>query len=255
MSLLENYGSLINPSREISPINLSYLEKATLIKFLTKMVQIRVAENFLAKKKRDGLIIGPVHLGVGQEAIPVGISAHTNSDDYIFGGHRSHGHILSLNPNFYKLFAEVLGKKTAFQGMGGSMHLWDQASGFYGSVPIVAASAPIGVGTALSSKLLNNDAVTVCYLGDGAVEEGVIHESLNLASIWNLPVIFVVENNLFASHMHISQRQPTPLTARFAEANKIDFDVIDGNDIIQCYNAANKACEDVMEMAHILLRL
>ena len=243
MSLLEKYGHLFEPVRKNELIDLSCFDQDKAIQLLSLMIKIRVAENLLAAKKRDGHIKGPVHLGVGQEAIAVGLSAHIDADDYVFGAHRSHGHIFSLNPDFHKLFAEVIGKKTGFsKGMGGSMHLWDQPSGFYGSVPIVAGTVPIGIGTALGSKLRNDDTVTVCYLGDGAVEEGVVHESLNLASLWNLPVIFVVENNLFASHMHISQRQPNPLTARFAEAHEIDFHVIDGNDISQCYQVAKKAC-------------
>ena len=187
------------------------------------MMLIRHSEHKLAQMKKEGMIGGPVHLGVGQEAIAAGMTQHLNASDRVFGAHRSHAHLLAINPDCYKLFAEVLGKATGFsKGMGGSMHLFDQSSGFYGSVPIVSGTVPLAVGAGFASKLQDNETVAVCYLGDGAVEEGVVHESLNLASVFSLPVIFVVENNLFASHMHISQRQPANFTARFAEANNIN---------------------------------
>jgi TPP-dependent pyruvate/acetoin dehydrogenase alpha subunit len=127
--------------------------------------------------------------------------------------------------------------------MGGSMHLWDQSTGFYGSVPIVSGTVPLAVGAGLASKLRNEDSVAVSYLGDGALEEGVVHESLNLASTLKIPIIFVVENNLFASHMHISARQPSEMTARFAKANDIPFQILDGNDVVSVANAAKKAVE------------
>lgn len=244
MSLSEKFGHLINPDRKNTLINIDCFDLPEAKAILALMMKIRVAENTLATKKRDGHIGGPVHLGVGQEAIAAGLASFLNAKDYVFGAHRSHAHLLSLNPNFYKLFAEVLGKQTGFsKGMGGSMHLWDQSSGFYGAVPIVAGTVPIAVGAGLSAKMQKTESVAVCYLGDGAVEEGVVHESMNLASIWKLPVIFVVENNLFASHMHLSQRQPSSFTARFAAAHHIEFDVIDGNDVGQIYGVAQKACD------------
>ena len=112
------------------------------------------------------------------------------------------------------------------------MHLWSQAKGFYGSVPIVAGTVPLAVGAGIAANFQKKGDIAVAYLGDGAIEEGVVHESLNFARIQNAPVLFVVENNLFASHMHISQRQPLNSIARFAEANDINHGVIDGNDVI-----------------------
>ncbi len=210
--------------------------------FLRLMCLIRAAENQLAKMKEGKQIGGPVHLGVGQEAIAVGVSNSLKPEDRIFGAHRSHSHILALNPNLHKLFAEVLGRVTGFsKGMGGSMHLWDSSCGFFGSVPIVSGTVPLAVGAALASKLQENETVAISYLGDGAMEEGVVHECLNLASVYQLPVVFVVENNLFASHLHISQRQPKNLTYRFAEANNINFSVVDGNDVAAVSCAARNA--------------
>lgn len=120
------------------------------------------------------------------------------------------------------------------------MHLWDQPNGFYGSVPIVSGTVPLAVGAALAAKMQGGGDVGVAYLGDGAVEEGVVHESLNLARMLKAPAIFVVENNLFASHMHISLRQPKEVTARFAAANDIPYEIVDGNDVVQVRAAAAK---------------
>jgi pyruvate dehydrogenase E1 component alpha subunit len=165
--------------------------------------------------------------------VAVGVSAHLRASDRVFGAHRSHSHLLALGSSVEGLFAEVLGRDTGHsKGMGGSMHLWDQPKGFYGSVPIVAGTVSLAVGAGLAAKLQQTADVAVAYLGDGAVEEGVVHESLNLARIQDIPVIFVVENNLFASHMHISTRQPNDSTARFAAANGVPYQVVDGNDVV-----------------------
>ena len=209
--------------------------------YLASMLRIRLAERQLATGRREGLIGGPVHLGVGQEAVAVGLSAHLRASDRVFGAHRSHSHLLALGSSVVGLFAEVLGRDTGHsRGMGGSMHLWDQPSGFYGSVPIVAGTVPLAVGAGLAAKLQKTGDVAVAYMGDGAVEEGVVHESMNLARIQDIPVIFVVENNLFASHMHISTRQPYDSTARFAAANGVAHRVVDGNDVVAVATAAGE---------------
>jgi pyruvate dehydrogenase E1 component alpha subunit len=140
---------------------------------------------------------------------------------------------MALNPDYYRLFAEVLGKQTGFsRGMGGSMHLWDQPSGFYGCVPIVSGTVALAVGAGMAAKLQNLDDIGVVYLGDGAIEEGVVHESLNLARMQKAPVLFVLENNLFASHMHVSLRQPSDLMTRFAVANDIPNRLVEGNNVV-----------------------
>ena len=118
------------------------------------------------------------------------------------------------------------------------MHLYDQSSGFYGSVPIVSGTVALAVGSAMASRMQGLDDIGLAYIGDGAVEEGVVHESFNLAKVQNAPMLFVIENNLFASHMHISLRQPSNMTSRFAVANDIPFKVVDGNDVCSIYNAA-----------------
>mgnify|MGYP003403627422 FL=1 len=234
-------GSSANPSRHQGPISVAGRDPQTLRDMYRSMLNIRLVEQKLAKMRELGMIGGPVHLGVGQEAAAVGVSQHLRATDRVFGAHRSHSHALALGASVEGLFAEVLGRDTGLsRGMGGSMHLWDQPNGFYGSVPIVAGTVPLAVGAALAAKMQQSGDVAVSYLGDGAVEEGVVHESLNLASQLGVPVIFVVENNLFASHMHMSLRQPSDSTARFAEANAIRYAVVDGNDIGEVSDVANE---------------
>lgn len=192
----------------------------------------------MANGRRDGLIGGPVHLSAGQEAVAAGVATELRKTDRVFGAHRSHSHVLAMGTDLYRLFAEVLGKETGLsRGMGGSMHLWDKPNGFYGAVPIVSGTVSLAVGAALAAKMQGTGDIGLSFLGDGAVEEGVVHESLNLARMLNAPVLFVVENNLFASHMHISLRQPKASTARFAIANDIPYEIVDGNDVVSVHQA------------------
>ena len=240
------FNKLFNPKYFHDPILIEGQDIELLKKNLQLMTLIRKTEQKLAQAKKDGLIIGPVHLGVGQEAIAVGISQNLKKTDRVFGGHRSHSHLLSLNPDIYKLFAEILGKKTGFsKGMGGSMHLIDKNNGFYGSTPIVAGTVPLAVGAALASKMQKLNDIAVSYIGDGAIEEGIVHECFNLAKVLELPVLFVIENNLFASHMHISLRQPSEVTSRFADANFIPYRLIDGNDIVAVAKNSRELIENM----------
>ena len=237
---------LFNPQEYHNPISIEGQDIKILKKILNLMLTIRKTEQQLALAKKNGLIGGPVHLGVGQEAIAVGISQNLKKTDRVFGNHRSHSHLLALNPDFYKLFSEVLGKETGFsKGMGGSMHLIDQSNGFYGSTPIVAGTVPLAVGAAMASKMQNLKDIGVSYIGDGAVEEGVVHECFNLAKVLKAPVLFVIENNLFASHMHISLRQPSETVSRFAEANHIPHKLLDGNDVVAIAQNSNELIENI----------
>ncbi len=234
-----SFGDLADSAHYQQAIDVSGHDVETLFKQLRTMLRIRLAERCLAEGRRNGMIGGPVHLGVGQEAVAVGVAAELRKTDRVFGAHRSHSHVLSMGSSLHRLFAEILGRDTGLsRGMGGSMHLWDQPNGFYGSVPIVSGTVPLAVGAALAAKLQGGGDVGVAYLGDGAVEEGVVHESLNLARMLKAPAIFIVENNLFASHMHISLRQPKESTARFAAANDIPYEVVDGNDVVKVRLAA-----------------
>ena len=229
-------------------INIDNFSKDELLKMLSKMILIRNAEYKIAKGRELGLVGGPVHLGVGQEAIPVGISQYLNNQDKVFGAHRSHSHILSLGIDLKSFFSEILAKSSGIsKGMGGSMHLFGGSVGFCGSVPIVGGTVPLAVGTSLASKLKQEKAVSISYLGDGAIEEGIVHESLNFARINDCPVIFVVENNLFSSHLNINLRQPKKLTYRFAKANDIESKVLDGNNLTSICKTGKefiKRCRD-----------
>lgn len=215
-------------------INLKNGSKTILLMQLEMMIKIRLVEDKIAHMRRDGYVGGPVHLGAGQEAIAVGVSTHLKKSDRVFSSHRSHAHLLALGSDIRRLFAELLGKSNGLvRGMGGSMHLWDQPKGFYGSVPIVAGTVPLAVGAGLAAKMQGKEDIAVAYFGDGAIEEGVVHESLNLASHFKIPILFICENNFFSSHMHLSQRQPSQLMSRFAHANNIPSEVIDGNNIVE----------------------
>jgi len=243
---LDDFNYLTDPVKLQDQIQINDLSIEQAKEAYVRMCLIRKAENKLAIARRDGDVGGPVHLGVGQEAIAVGVSLNLKKSDRIFGAHRSHSHLLAMGSSVRGLFAEALGKDTgASKGMGGSMHLWDQSNGFYGSVPIVAGTVSLAVGAGLAAKLQRKDDVSVAYFGDGAIEEGVVHESLNLARVLKAPTLFVLENNLFSSHMHISQRQPKDITARFAQANDIPYHIIDGNDIA----AVIKTSADLLEHA------
>lgn len=240
-STAASLGALTDPTAFHHSIDVTPLSSGQTTKMLRDMVGIRLAEQKLADNKRDRVIGGPVHLGVGQEAIAVGVSSALRPTDRVFGAHRSHSHLLALGADLRRFFAEILGRDTGLsRGMGGSQHLWDQPNGFYGSVPIVAGTVPLAVGAALAAKMQKIGDVAVAYFGDGACEEGVVHESLNLARTLDAPVIFVVENNLFASHMHISLRQPMDSTARFAVANDVPHAVVDGNDVTAVAAAAEQ---------------
>lgn len=222
----------------------SDLEKnfvAEYIAALRTMYIIRTSEILIAEKRKNNFIGGPVHLAAGQEAIATGISTWLTKEDIVFSAHRSHAHLLALGTRPYKLFAELLGKASGLsKGMGGSMHLIDVENGFYGSVPIVAATVPIAVGAALALKLNKKESIAVVYFGDGASEEGVVHESMNLARQLSVPVFFVCENNSFSSHMHISKRQPLSSIARYAQAHDIKNYSVDGNDLIAVQHVAKE---------------
>jgi len=237
-------GDLADPAQFGTPIDISAQDPQRLIRQLQMMLTVRRAEESIAELIEEGCAHTPCHLGIGQEAIAVGVCATLKNTDRVFGGHRSHGPFLALGCKLEELMCEVLGKAAGCAGgMGGSMHLTDPQRGFWGSVPIVAGTVSIAVGAALSAKMDGGDSVAVCFFGDGAIEEGSIHESLNLASVYQLPVIFVCENNFYASHMDISQRQPSDRTARFADAHKIEAEEVDGNDVVAVFAAARRLVE------------
>ena len=244
MARKESLGALACSDEFHQPIEISGCDANQLLAQLRAMLLIRLAEEHIGDMVTAGKIVCPCHLAIGQEAVAVGVSANLTRQDRVFGGHRSHSHFLALGGDLGMLMAAVLGKVSGCsRGMGGSMHLYGGEVGFVGSVPIVGGTVPLAVGAALAAKMGGRGAMAVSYFGDGAAEEGVIHESLNLASVFELPVLFVCENNFFSSHLHISLRQPADSISRFAEAHGVPSRVVDGNDVVAVQRASAELAE------------
>ena len=206
------------------------------------MLRIRLVEERVADLITAGEVKTPCHLCIGQEAIATGVCAALKKQDYIWGGHRSHGHYLAKGGDPKSLMAEILGKSTGCsRGRGGSMHLFAADVGLLGTVPLVAATIPLAVGASLASKLRGDGRVSVSFFGDGAMEEGHFHESLNLASLYRLPAVFVCENNLYASHLHLLERRSADNLPRAGEAHGIPAITLDGNDVLAVCQAAREA--------------
>lgn len=232
-------GNLSDPQAFSDPVDLKHLDRSTAMKFLGRMILIRRVEEAVAGMVATGEAKCPCHLAIGQEGVAVGVAAHLTPEDRTFGAHRSHAIYLALGGEPERLFAEILGKETgSSHGMGGSMHLVEPAIGLLGTVPIVAATIPIAAGAALSSKMDKTRHVAACFFGDGATEEGVFHETLNLAAVMRLPMLFVCENNMFSSHMHISLRQPFDSVLRYAATSGVTGHLVDGNDVVGVWESA-----------------
>ena len=206
------------------------------------MLRIRLFEECVADLVEGGEIKTPCHLYIGQEAIAVGVCAALNADDYVWGGHRSHGHYLAKGGDLRTMMAEIYGKETGCsKGRGGSMHLVAPEVGIMGTVPLVAATIPLAVGAGLAAKLRGTRQVSVAFFGDGATEEGHFHESVNMAAVYRLPVLFVCENNLYASHMRLEERRADDNIWKSGEAHGIPGVPLDGNDVAALYEATRAA--------------
>lgn len=216
-----------------------------LLHLYSQLLLIRKVELSIGRESKKNSFRTPIHLAIGQEAIAVGISAYLSPNDRIFGNHRSHAHYLALGGSVQQLILEILGKRGGCSGgKGGSMHISSTDTGFIGSMPIVAGTIPIAVGASLEFDNESKN-ISVCYFGDGASEEGVFHEALNFAAKFNAPTLFVCENNLFSSHMHIDQRQNSRSISRFADsAGILNFEV-DGNSLLDVMNCAKEAVNHV----------
>ncbi len=183
--------------------------KAFLRDLYKTMLRIRVCEESFVDPILKGEIKCPVHLYTGEEAVATGVCANLDNKDYVFGGHRSHGHYLAKGGDMKRMVAEIYGKETGCaKGRGGSMHIVDTKVGMMGAVPIVAGTVSIATGSALASKIRKEKRVAVSFFGDGAVGEGVLHESLNFAALKKLPIIFACENNFYSTHMPIREIRP-----------------------------------------------
>jgi pyruvate dehydrogenase E1 component alpha subunit len=208
------------------------------------MVLIRLCEERIADLCESGEVRCPCHLCIGQEAVAVGACSALAETDYVWGGHRSHGHYLAKGGDIKALIAEILGRATGCAGgRGGSMHLIAREVGILGTVPLVAATIPLAVGAALAAKLRRESRVSVAFFGDGATEEGHFHESLNLAALHRLPVVFVCENNFYASHLHLTERHLLDNLDKAGDLHGVPGRRVDGNDAVAVYDATGTAIE------------
>ncbi len=218
------------------------IDKQTAIELYRTMVRLREFELRVQELYRAGRLPGFVHLYVGEEAVGAGVCAHLKKADLVYSTHRGHGHALAKGVPGREVFAELWGKATGCSGgRGGSMHMYAPEYGFLGTNGIVGSGIPMAAGAALSAQLRHSGQVTVCFFGDGGSNSGSFWEGLNLASIWNLPVVYVCENNLYATEMALSRATKSTEIAERAAIFKMPGIAVDGSDVIAVYEAAGEA--------------
>lgn len=212
------------------------------------MLRIRLVEEAIADRYQEQEMRCPVHLSVGQEASAVGVCAPLTYEDRMYSTHRCHAHYLAKGGGLKAMLAEIYGKaEGCLGGRGGSMHLAAPEAGLMLSVPIVASAIPLAAGAALSDKLDGNGRVTVSFIGDACVEEGVFHETANFARLHDLPVIFACENNLYSVYTRLDARQPNRPLTDLPEAHGVPSEHVDGNDVTLVRAAAARAIERARE--------
>jgi TPP-dependent pyruvate/acetoin dehydrogenase alpha subunit len=205
---------------------------------------IRAFEEKVAELYARGQLAGLVHLGIGQEAVAVGVSSQLRPGDTLVGGHRAHGHALAMGADPAATLAELAGRATGLcHGKGGSMHLVAAEAGFLTATGVVAGNVPLALGAAFAARVRGTSAVSIAVFGDGAGQAGQFHESLNLASLWSLPVIFVCENNGYAEFTPLSAHTRVERLSRSAETYGIPAEVVDGNDLFEVRRAAGAAVD------------
>lgn len=231
------------------------ITREELLEYYRQMLEIRLLEDHIANLLGKGVLRGASHLYAGQEAVAVGAIAALREDDLITSTHRGHGHAHAhgdrvakteeaKQEHYNKMMAEVLGRWTGYcKGKGGSMHIADVAHGNLGATGIVGGNIPVAVGAALAQKLMGTDRVVLCFFGDGAANTGNFHEALNMASIWDLPVIFVVENNLYAMSVPWKKASKLDDIAARASAYGMPGEIVDGMDVLAVRGAVAKAVE------------
>ncbi len=216
--------------------------KDKMLRMYRNMVLIRRFEEAVARLYREGQIPGFVHLYIGEEAVATGVTACLNEDDYVGSTHRGHAHALSKGVPANEVMAELFGRATGCcGGRGGSMHLYSAAYRLLGTNGIVGYSLPQAAGAAFTARYLGASSVGVAFFGDGAVNLGVFHETLNMASLWNLPAIFICENNLFATELPFSKATAGRSVASRAAAYDMPGVEVDGQDVLAVYDVAGAA--------------
>ena len=207
-----------------------------------KMVEIRQFEEAAGTLYQSGQLPGFLHLYIGEEATAVGVCVHLEDADYITSTHRGHGHLIAKGGKRDRMMAELFARTTGYcKGKGGSMHIADKATGILGANGVVGAGIPLAAGAGLSAKLRGTQQVAVSFFGDGATNQGVFHETLNLAAVWDLPVVFVCENNRFGMGTPQHEHQRVEDIAVRAPAYDMPGVTVDGNDVLKVYDAAQKA--------------
>ena len=216
------------------------LEQVPWLTLYRQMLTIRRFEEHVNQLYLTARMPGLAHLYAGEEAIAVGVCSALRRDDYITSTHRGHGHCLAKGAKVDRMFAELLGKQAGYcHGKGGSMHIADQDTGNLGANAIVGGSTGLATGAAFSSKMRGSDQVTVCFFGDGALGQGVLYEVMNMAALWQLPVIYVCENNLYNEYTHNSETTAGDMQAR-ASAFGILTAEVDGQDVRAVYETAQR---------------
>ncbi len=215
-----------------------------LLRMYTQMARIRAFEEQVNELYLRAVMPGLSHLYIGEEAVAVGICEALHHDDYITSTHRGHGHCLAKGATPDRMFAELLGKEAGYcRGKGGSMHIADPASGNLGANAIVGGSVGMAAGAAFSAKMRETKQVAVCFFGEGALGQGLLYEVMNLSKLWNLPVVYACENNLYNEYTHFSETTAGEILARPA-AFGIPAESVDGQDVRATYAAANRVVED-----------
>jgi pyruvate dehydrogenase E1 component alpha subunit len=218
------------------------MDKELLMRMLRRMMLIRRFDETVKELVQRGELVGAAHCYIGEEAVAVGACAALRDDDYITGNHRSHGHPIAKGGDVRRAMAELLGKSTGYcKGKGGSMHLADFSIGILGESGIVASALPVATGAALGAKMQGLDRVVVAFFGDGASNQGACHESMNLASIWKLPVIFLCENNQYAVTTHFKDVVAVENISDRATAYNMPGVLVDGQDAMAMYEATQAA--------------
>ena len=212
------------------------LKKEDKKNLLKSMLKIRKFELLADKLIKSGNIFGTTHLYVGEEAIASGVCYALKKDDYITSTHRGHGHCIAKSDNLKRILAELLGKEDGFcNGKGGSMHIASFSDGILGANGIVGGSIGIATGAAFAVKKLGGKKVVACFFGEGATNQGLLYESLNLAKIWNLPIIYICENNLYAISVHIRYSSGSEIISNRLKGFGIKTKIIDGNNVEEVY--------------------
>lgn len=226
------------------PDDLSTLTREQLLDALSKMLLIRAFEETAEQLYFQGLIHGTMHLSIGQEGSATGAILALRPDDYILSTHRGHGHCIAKGAQASGMMAEFMGKETGYcRGRGGSMHIADVSTGNLGANGIVAGGVPMAAGVGLSIQMQKQNRVILVFFGDGAANEGAFHESLNIASIWKLPVIYFCENNQYGMSMSVKRAMNIEDISQRACAYGIPGVTVDGNDLIAVYDAAREAVD------------